>query len=410
MVLSLLYGIRNIDFFQFRQSIIALDVYPFLLIFAVLLPIFIFAENKADDPVMNLSYFTNFKIVITLLLSIVTGVILMGMIFVPQFSENVLKIASGSGGYFVIILGAFAGVGAPFSGKLIDRFGAKLVLGVGFFLSIAGSLFLTLVTIPYPSFLTVFVSLMLIGLGVGFTMGTPLNYMMLANTRKEESNSALATLSLVRSIGTAIAPAIMIGFLAHAGGNIQDNIMNLLPKEISVPQLPYAQELNKKLSDMKVDPKMKDKLAGLDFPDLNSMTAVKIDMNSGDGKIPESLIEQMKTADVTNITERTRFFASEMFKLTTPKIVSNIENGVQKGIDALSTAKVDLTKQLEDLKKAGSGATAGTDKMQGGNPAGMEAAVKGINSAISEMDITLLQMKTLKAAVPGAFDKNCASC
>ncbi len=397
MVLSLLYGLRNIDFFHFSQSITKPDVYPFLILFVALLPIFILAENKAEDPVMNLSYFTNYKIVITLLLSIVTGVILMGMIFVPQFSENALKIASGSGGYFVIILGVFAGAGAPFSGKLIDKFGAKLVLAVGFILSIAGSLFLILVTIPYPSIPAVFISLMLIGLGVGFTIGTPLNYMMLANTRTEESNSALAALSLVRSIGTAIAPAIMIGFLAHAGGNIQGNIMDLLPKEISVPPLPYAQELNQGISEMKSNPAMKDKLAGLAFPDLGSMTTIKIDFKDGDGKVPEKLIEQMKTADVTNITERTGYFASEMFKLKIPEVVDTIDKGVQQGIDALTAARADLVRKLEGMQKVGNSTSAGIEKMQ--------AAAFGIKSAISGMDTTLSQLKAYKAAVPDTFDK-----
>ena len=136
----------------------------------------------------------------------------MGLIFVPQFAENALRIASGGGGYFVLILGLFAGVGAPLSGRLIDKMGVKPVLGFGFGSAIVGALFLIFVTAPVPSFLTVFVALMFIGLGIGFTMGTPLNYMMLDNTPPEESNSSLATLSLIRSIGTAIAPAIMIGF------------------------------------------------------------------------------------------------------------------------------------------------------------------------------------------------------
>ena len=39
---------------------------------------------------------------------------------------------------------------------------------------------------------------------MGFTIGTPLNYMMLAKTKEREANSALATLSLVRSVGTAV--------------------------------------------------------------------------------------------------------------------------------------------------------------------------------------------------------------
>ena len=199
MILSLLYGLRNIDFFDFVKSFTSTDVYPFLIIFIVLLPFFIFAEKKAADPIMNLDYFREAPIVITLIISFITGVIMMGMVFVPQFAENALRMQQGSGGYFVMVLGIFAGVGAPVSGRLIDRYGPKLIMGAGFLLSIIGSLFLVLVTTSYPNLLTVAICLILIGLGMGFTMGTPLNYMMLDNTKKADSNSALATLSLIRS-------------------------------------------------------------------------------------------------------------------------------------------------------------------------------------------------------------------
>ncbi|HEY3409508.1 MAG TPA: hypothetical protein VGK53_15155, partial [Propionicimonas sp.] len=131
MILSLLYGVRNLGFFDLGTSITALDVYPYLLGFLVLLPIFILAERRAADPVLNLRYFTDFTIGITLLLSLLSGVILMGVIFVPQFAENALHIPTGDGGYFVIILGVFSGVGAPLSGRLTDRFGPKPVLGFG---------------------------------------------------------------------------------------------------------------------------------------------------------------------------------------------------------------------------------------------------------------------------------------
>jgi predicted MFS family arabinose efflux permease len=179
MILSLLYGLKNIDFFNFSESIKSTSVYPFIITFSVLLPFFVLAEKRAEDPVMNLSYFTNPRIVITFLISFITGIVLMGTIFIPQFSENAMKISTGSGGYFVIILGLFAGVGAPISGKLSDKFGAKSVLLLGFTISLAGSAFLILVTTKYPGLITVIVSLMLIGLGMGFTIGAPLNYMML---------------------------------------------------------------------------------------------------------------------------------------------------------------------------------------------------------------------------------------
>lgn len=351
MILSLLYSLKNIDFFNISTTITNSDVLPFLLVFLVLIPIFIIIEKKAEDPVMNLTYFTDKNIVLTLIISTLTGVIIMGMIFVPQFCENSMKIATGSGGYFVIILGLFAGIGAPLSGKLIDKFGAKLVLGFGFLISIVGSLFLAFVATSNPSTLTVIISLILIGIGVGFTMGTPVNYMMLSHTKESESNSALATLSLVRSIGTAVAPAIMVGFVAHAGSNIQSEIMKDLPNTINVPKLPYADEITEEFNNLKSDPQMKDKFKNVNMPDLTSMETVKIDFNSNnsDYKISDDLVELMKTSDVTTITKNSKIMASAMFDKMTPEIIENIQGGVDKGINGLDKGIVSLEKSISKL-------------------------------------------------------------
>lgn len=352
MILSLLYGLKNIDFFNFAESIKDVSVFPYILLFIVLLPLFIRAEKKAKDPVMNLSYFTNPRIVVTFIVSFVTGILLMGTIFIPQFSENAVRISTGSGGYFVVILSLFAGVGAPLSGRLIDKYGAKSVLLLGFTISLIGAAFLIFVTTNYPGWVTVVVGLLLMGLGMGFTIGAPLNYMMLENTKTEEANSALAALSLIRSIGTTIAPAIMIGFLAHAGSSLQDRELALLPKEIMAPQLPYAQELTEKLNELKSDEKMKDKLAGVEFPDLSSTTKIEINMKGdGNSELPEDLVELLKTADVTNITERIKILSSRMFTEMTPSVIADIQKGVQKGIEGIQSSLPEWIKQLRTLKK-----------------------------------------------------------
>jgi EmrB/QacA subfamily drug resistance transporter len=390
MILSVLYGLKNIDFFDFTATFTSTSVYPFLIIFVVLLPLFCIAETRAKDPVMNLHYFLNLRIVVTLILSFFTGVIIMGMIFVPQFSENALKIATGKGGYFVFILGIFAGIGAPLSGKLIDKYGVRLILGFGFLISVAGSLYLTLITANHPNLFHVLVSLILVGIGIGFTMGTPINYMMLENTQPQEANSALAAVSLIRSIGTAIAPAVMIGFLAHAGTAVQSNVMSLLPEEVNLPSLPYAAELNDTINQLKSNENMKDKLAGVEFPDLSSLQTVKIDMASEDSsvQIPQELIELMQTSDVTNITDRVKTFSKEMFALMTPDLILNIQEGIQSGITAMESSASDLDTAIARLKAANQ------------TP---EAQVTSLTNVKNELSDTIDKMTTLKAAIPDAF-------
>lgn len=407
MILSLLYSLKNLDFFNISSTITNTDVLPFLIIFLVLIPLFIFIEKKAEDPVMNLNYFTDKNIVLTLLISMLTGVIIMGMIFVPQFCENTMKIATGSGGYFVIILGVFAGVGAPVSGKLIDKFGAKLILGFGFLISIVGSLFLSIVATSHPSTLTVVISLILIGVGVGFTMGTPLNYMMLSHTKESESNSALATLSLVRSLGTAVAPAIMVGFIAHAGSNIQGEIMKDLPDTITIPKLPYADEITKEFNELKSNPQMKDKLKNMDIPNLTSMETMKIDFdnNDSDYKVPDDVVELMKTSDVTTITNNSKIMAKTMFGEMTPSVIKDIQNNVQKGINGIDKGVVSMENSISKLNDGYNKLNTAYTKVNAGYNK-LNSAYTQVNSAYIKMNQSYIKANNaMKLAMKNVDNK-----
>jgi EmrB/QacA subfamily drug resistance transporter len=381
MVLLLLYGLRNLDFFNLLASLGRTNVYPFLLGFLALLPVLILIERRSADPVLNLSYFTSRPTLITLILGFAVGIMMMGMVFVPQFAENALSIASGSGGYFVAMLGLFAGISAPLSGRLIDRFGPKKVLFSGFGITLAGALFLILVTIPQSSTFTVLASLGIIGLGLGFTMGTPLNYMMLQNTRPEESNSALATLSLVRSIGTAIAPAIMIGFLAHAGMSAQTNLMALLPP-VESPRLENTVKLQAQLEALRKDPQAAAMLSKMSIPSFDMGSTMKLDI--GSGSLPPEIAARLRSADVTTIVDDLKVLSSTMFELKTPSVIEKITGGLGQGLIGIDQALASMDKSA----------------------AGLSGGMKGLDSALMGMDLGLagIDAALARAKAPPQID------
>ena len=402
MIISLLYGLKNLDYFDLANSLQSTDVYPFLLGFVVLLPLFVLAEKRAADPVLNLRYFSDFAIATTLALSFLSGVVLMGVVFVPQFAENALGIATGKGGYFVIILGLASGIGAPLSGRLTDKYGPGVVLGTGFVATAIAAAVGIWWAIPSPSWPSVITTLALLGLGLGFTIGSPLNYMMLERTPPEESNSALATLSLVRAIGTTLAPAFLVGFLAQAGTQVQDALTDELPTRITAPALPYASELQKQFATLKADKELGKKLEGVDFPDLDSFTTVDIDLEGG-GELPEDLVELIKTADVTTITERTKAVARRMFDEQTPSVIADITDGVNTGIDSLDDASTDLAKSQKKVAKAAKGLTKGIKGMRKADQ-GMGSGITGMTKAIAGMDKGLAGTgKAIKGMTTGIY-------
>ena len=228
MIASLLYALTNLDFFAVADSLQQQNVFPFLLAFLVLIPVFIFVEKRAEDPVLSIKYFKNREIVTIFIIAFVVGIGMMGMVYMPQFAENTLKLKSGSGGYLVTLLALFSGVASPLSGKLLDKKGAKLVLILGFSCTVAGTLVLGLIAAKSCTFITVLIGIAFMGFGVGFTMGPPLNYLILGAVKEEEGATAMATMSLIRSIGVTISPGFMIGFIVEASKNLQSELMKTL--------------------------------------------------------------------------------------------------------------------------------------------------------------------------------------
>lgn len=401
MISSLLYGLMNIDFFNFYKSIQSISVYPYLLIFLALIPFFIVVEKKAIDPILNFDYFTKPKILLVLVLSLVVGLGMMGMVFVPQYAENALKIKTGSGGYFVAILGVFAGFGAPLSGRLIDRYGPKKILLIGYSVSMLGALYLVFIATETNTLLSVCISLILMGIGMGFTMGTPLNYMMLSNTDPRESNSALATLSLIRSIGTAISPAIMVGFLAHAGLSVQSNVMNVVGQPKS-PEIIELTDLQTMINDLKKDPEMANQLKNINIPSLDVTS--NIDMTSGN--LSKNLTDKLQSADVSNITDITKEVSSSIYKDKIPpvilKIQSNIQNGIdgtQKGIDGMNKGISELEKGIQgiqvginNMSKALSGINRGISGVEKGYD-GLTQGINGMKQGLAKQDVAIKQLE-----------------
>lgn len=235
VILSLMYSLTNLKFYDFANSITSTKVYPYLIIFVISLPLFIFIEKKAVDPVLNLHFFTNKQIAITLAISFVVGCGLMGTVFLPQFGENVLKIQTGNGGYLITLFAVFTGIAAPLGGKVIDKFGVKKVLLAGFAFTGLGTLYQSLVTANNPSFINLFIGLVLMGFGMGFTMGTPVNYLMSTLVPEGEIGAGQATVSLIRSIGVAISPNLLINFISEAGQKVPEALQNALPAVNGMP-------------------------------------------------------------------------------------------------------------------------------------------------------------------------------
>ncbi len=217
-VLALLLGIKEVDLFDLLGTFTKPALWAFLGITIVSIVLFVRAEHHAKDPLFNMSYVGNRQIRIILAVSFFIGCSIISMTVVPEFAEYALNLQPGDGGYYVAALGVFSIAGPPLAGKLIDRLGAKPVLLFGLIIMVVGYLALAIFVAPSATPVSMIIGLAAVGFGMGFAMGAPTNYMILENTEPDESTSAIATITLVRQIGTSVAPAILVGFISQGTG------------------------------------------------------------------------------------------------------------------------------------------------------------------------------------------------
>ena len=217
-ILLLLLGLKKINFASFGTSATQPSVLAPLLAAIAAVVAFRAVEQRTEDPVFHLEYFHSRPIVVTMVVSFFIGCFVISLVLVPELAEYAMGDPIGSGGFYVLAIGLTSFITTPIGGKLIDKLGPKPVLITGLAISTAGLAYLALIAVTAPSFATFVIGLAIVGAGMGMSMGAPTNYMILENTDKAESSSAIATITLIRQIGTSIAPAIYVGLITSTPG------------------------------------------------------------------------------------------------------------------------------------------------------------------------------------------------
>ena len=376
MITALLWAFQNLDFTKISESLSDRDVWVGLLIFLVLIPAFWIAEVRAEDPIIDFKYFATINVGTTLMFGAVSGILMMTVMFIPQFAENCLRLPSGAGGYPTIIIGVASAIGAPLSGRLTDRFGPRAVLGVGVLISAIAGFMLIYWASPYPGFLSNSVSIFVMGLGLGFLMGAPLTYLILHLIPETDANSGQATLSLIRYLGTTLAPAILVGLLATAMGGLSGKVMDAMPA-VEMPAMPAmtaeAPEADGKMpagmppqaQGQKEGMPPQGQSQGQTMPPSAQANApeqktapqatapkTKADMGFKMSDMPASMQNKIKTADVTNVVDRSKEIANYMFDQQEAKMKAKMGT-VPPGVEQMRAQYLkDIESHREQIETA----------------------------------------------------------
>ena len=222
MLASLAYGLNQIDTQNFFGSVASLSVWPFLLIGIVLLFVFPRIEKKADDPILNLNLFKSRQTVIASMLSAGAGLGESGMVFIPALAVAAMPaiINEHNASYLLMPVVLAMAVGSPLVGRLLDKFGSKVMVFGGTLLLAIGMIMLSNATLI--SMLWGFIaSAAVIGLGLSSLLGAPMRYIMLNEASAADRTSAQGLITLFTSVGQLTSSALIGAVAASMGGGVK---------------------------------------------------------------------------------------------------------------------------------------------------------------------------------------------
>lgn len=207
MVGSLAVGVNQIDTSNFNSSLLSLYVWPFLLLAVILLPFLLKVERKALDPVIQIDLYKSFEVKIATSIAIGTGLCQTAIVFMPALAVVALSLTTSYASLMVIPLVLALGVSAPVIGRLLDKFGTKIVMFAGTSILAVG---LFMLSIFASSFYLFILSGVVIGVGLATVLGSPLRYIMLTESPEKKRAAGQALINFNSSAGQLVGGA-MIG-------------------------------------------------------------------------------------------------------------------------------------------------------------------------------------------------------
>ena len=152
LAVLLSYGLNQIDSSNFINSLISVNVAPFLIMFIVLIPIFLKIEKRAEESIVAIHMLKNKEIRIACIETLSYGIIYSSAIFIPSLVILSMGLNDQYASLMLIpILGANA-VAAPILGKILDSVGSRKIMMIGTLILTIGLLTISI----YPDNLILF--------------------------------------------------------------------------------------------------------------------------------------------------------------------------------------------------------------------------------------------------------------
>lgn len=214
MLTGLAYGLTELDPARLSSGSLPLPAIGALIVAFALAPIFIAIEQRASEPILQPDIFRSRQIWITAVLAIGAGIAESAVVFVPALLTAAYGVSSSTASFMLLPVVLAMAVGSPVSGRLLDRFGSRIVVSIGVVLSGIGMLILS----TWPTSLVAFyLAAVVSGLGLAILLGAALRYILLNEVSANERAAAQGLLTVTMGSGQLLG-AVLVGVLAATGG------------------------------------------------------------------------------------------------------------------------------------------------------------------------------------------------
>ncbi len=211
---ALSFAINHLDAAHLGRSLLSVEVWPFLALTLVSLPVFVSIERRAEDPVVHLLLFTSKQVVLASVLALGAGLAESSTVFVPDLLVHAFSVTTSQASFMLLPIVLAMAFGSPTFGRMLDKMGSKRVVQVATALLTLGLLMVGLLPITLAMFYS---AAILVGLGLSGLLGATLRYIMLSEAPRSERAAAQGILSLFTSIGQLIG-GVFVGAMATSRG------------------------------------------------------------------------------------------------------------------------------------------------------------------------------------------------
>ena len=215
---TLTYGLNEFDPDNALASLGAPAVWISLALSVLAWIAVVLIERRAENPVFPVRLLASRQLAVAFAITAGAGLGEASTVFLPLLAVLSLGVSSATGSYLLLPLVAAMAVGSPLAGRLLDRFGSRVIIVGGLVIMSAGMLGLSRAGAILALFI---VFSALIGLGLSALLGAPIRYITLNETVEADRSAAQGMVTTFTAIGQILAAALIGSVAASFGTSTQ---------------------------------------------------------------------------------------------------------------------------------------------------------------------------------------------